>query len=529
MNTAQQLYADPLTTNTGASDADDSPDVRHPDLTMFAEDRIAARDLVDGTRTIHAKLSTYLPKHEAEEPSDHQLRGSLTEVFNGFARTVDAMTGLVFSQPPILGDDVPKVLRDHYERLDALGTHGDVFLRDAFQDALPVGYGAFKVEYPVVPEVAGGARISKKDAAARKLRPYWTYVRAESICMWDWTADHTRLNLLILTETRSTRKGLFGLQRERVFLVYQHPDGDNQPITLETWAMREKDGVKKLVPIDEPQTIIGPSTIPFAPFQLGAPRGDIVARPALLDLLDLNLAHYRVNADRRYLMHLCCVPVPVRKGWRPRVDENGKVIDVKMSIGPNILQDLPADGAFGWAEPAGTAFVPTGEELKALENRMAALGLSFLQRDTRQAETAEARRLDGAAQNSTLSDAARRFEDAVETGFSFHAQFEGVAVSRNDTMSGGSFSLNREYEDTVLTDATLSLLSGMQEKNQLTLDTLWQLMERGKLLPDGFSPEKEKAALKLERDLNAPPDGMDDEDSPYKPDAKPKPKEKQAA
>ena len=185
------------------------------------------------------------------------------------------------------------------------------------------------------------------------------------------------------------------------------------------------------------------------------------------------------------------MPVAVRVGY---VKQRG--VDDVQAIGGNVLIDVPKEGDFKWASPPATAFEPTERELSMLERQMASIGLAFLQSETRAAETAEAKRLDTAAQNATLATAANGLQDAAELPLEFHAAY------RNQ--DGGSLEVARAYEATVMDPRMLDALSQLEVRGQLDLETLLRAIKSGGVLPEDAEVEEIMARLVLGGTRRAP-------------------------
>ena len=81
---------------------------------------------------------------------------------------------------------------------------------------------------------------------------------------------------------------------------------------------------------------------------------------------------------------------------------------------------------------------------------MAAQGMSFLAKDKRVQETAEAKRLDATAENASLATAAQGIDDAVNKALEYHAWFLG-----EDDGETPVFTLNRDFEATVMDSAVM--------------------------------------------------------------------------
>lgn len=491
--------------------ADDLPIHAHPWYELQREDWEKVRDLMAGTRAVRKKGALYLPKHAAEQPDDYELRLKLGVVYNGFKRTLQAMTGLVMQRPVELGQTAGKIA-EHWESIDGRRGHGAVFARRVFTEGLATNWCGILVDMQPL-EDEGGVR-SRADEARLGLRPYWRLYKAEDIRDWQWTEYQGEqvLRLLVLRECYQERVGRFRIE-ERVDYRVIEWRGPGE-ITWELWR-EEGDRGNRSASLVRRGSILGPERIPFSFFT----PNEVYGPPPLIDLADLNLTHYRTDTDRRHLMRIGCLPIPVRIGYPNAGDEPEK------PFGTNRLLDVPLDGDFKWAEITGAAFGVTGEDLRMIEARMGAMGLAFLQPETRAAETAEAKRIDSTAQNATLASAARALKDCLEEAVIYHAQFLKVAPV--------GVEVNTDFERTVLPPQMIDALSRLEVAGQLSLETLLAMLKRGHVLGDDTDVEEELARImqrRAEQDRAAAggqlPDegeeedeeeeGEEDDDGPYR-------------
>lgn len=468
------------------------------------EDWQTCRDFYAGTRAVHSHAERYLEPFERERPEDYKRRKSV-KVYNGFARTVRAMAGMVFQRAPRLGDDVPASILQHWEDIDGKGTHGRIFARNAFRDGITVGFNALLVDYPSVPDAE---RVSLADEQRRNLRPYWVHYRAEDILSVrvDQVGGATVLTQIVLREVTEVPDGAFGTRERTQYRVLRRDlAAASEAVTFELWEDRDAGDGRgvRTVRVEGPHVVRGPSEIPVAFFYADEPQGPAEARPPLLDLAELNVDHYRVTSDRRYSITLACAPTLFVKGIED--EEMGQI-----AVGPNAAiktRNPSADAR--WLEPAGTSFAPTQAELDRIERQMAAVGLAFLMSETRAAETARGKEIDAAAQNSALTLAVDGLEDALEQCLRFHAQYLKLP-------DGGSVTLNRDFLQVVLASDMIGQLLAASVAGRLSLDTFLETLKRGNVLPDDVDVEEEKQRILMDSgaltdvvppDPNAPPAG----------------------
>ncbi len=499
----------------------DRPDWRDPVSVAHQDLWMRCREAYEGTDALLANARRYLPKHKKEKAEDYNARVAHSAAFNAYGITITGLLGLAFAKEPTLGADVPRQLKAHAENIDGRGTPLALFARNLAEEGMVVGSAGFMVLYPPRP-----ADATARDEHEGVLRPYWAPILIEDVYSWDYQTVGARevMTQLVVREFTRKRKGRFGFERVTRFREFRRDVemlGLAAPVEFAVWEERKTttagSTVTELVPIESGVLTNGVgapfSRIPFVPTILGRATSPVTARPPLKDLLDIMLKAFRIDSDRTFLMHQACVPIPVRKGYvspqRAAMlgDSQGQMAPAARTGGgaaaPNVLMDLPADtkdfsgASFGWAEITGSAFAPTKDEMEKLKAEMGALGMAFLAPSTRAAETADARRLDARIENASLASSMSRLESVIEEGLILHAEYLGLAITKDSEKSGGSFTVNRDYERTVLSDAAITTYSNLVLADQLTLETFYAILQQGRALPDGFDAKKEVAQLAL--------------------------------
>lgn len=476
-----------ISTTTGETDRPD----RVPAVYQRMQARwLKCRALMRGTEGVRELEEVALPRFEQESDDSYRFRLNLVAAANGFNRVVMAGIGMILQAPPKLGDDMPPRLAELWENIDAAGTHGDVFTRDLFLSAMVDGHVGILVDYP---KVENPDATSLDDEQRLGLRPFWVRFDASDILLMLYeTVNSVRtLTLLILREVVQRKRGLFGTETVTRYRIYSR---EGASVQYQVWEQKEGDSEPRSM--GDPAPMRNVTAIPFAFFAAGRKVSPVETVPPLLDLADLNLEHFAIKTDIRNLETLACVPTPVRVGAVKDADGNYP----PLIFGPRRTIEAPelegVQKPVYWLTPDVTVLDPAMKTLANNEAAQGAAGLAFLTPETRAAETAEAKRIDSAAQNATLVSVARNGQDALETAFDFTGQYV--------RLEAGSVTLNTDFEGVGLDAQMVTALGTLAANGKLSIETLLALLEKGKILAEGFDVQAEVRRILTENALPEP-------------------------
>jgi hypothetical protein len=383
--------------------------------------------------------------------------------FGGTSRTLSAATGLLFSKPPQMNWNASEtVLSPVWDNIDNAGTKGTVLLKRFSESSLRDGLGAILVDHPTPPTVVDGEnkpRALREDEAQRLgLRPTWALYGRTQITNWRTGVINNRrtLTMIVFSEQADVDDGAFGtkkVQRYRVLRLILTPDGYQG--TWEVFELRG-DAVKAESYV---RTGGGAYTnksgqiadfLPVAIAYTGRTDAPLTASIPLLDVAWANLAHWQQSTNLRFYREYCAFPQRKIKGNLMPDAATGQ--PGKIRSGPGVAIHVSADGDAMWDELSGTSMVQLESGINEKLKQMSQLGLSFLMGDTRAAETAEAKRLDATAENSSLSTAAQGIDDAANAALEFTAWYVGIEKSGAPVIG-----VNRDFESTLMDAATMGV------------------------------------------------------------------------
>lgn len=464
-----------MTPVTNDRNRPDLPSYLRPEVAALSKSRERSRTLVAGTDAVHAARESFLPRWSDEDPERYTQRATLTEVYGGYARALEASTGLVFATPPTF--ELPAKLAVLEQDADGMGTNLVALSRRLFADALAGGLAGVLVDFPRVAEVGA---VSIASAQRDGLRPYFVPISADQICNWRTETIRNRVVLTQLTiaEVSAVDDGAFGIDEETQYRVYRRTDTG---VTVGVWAVRDQ----KAVLLVDAAVVVGPTEIPFAPIYGSIPQAMLVAKPPLDHLATLNVGHYRVSADHRWLSHLCHAPTFTLEGWiDPPIVPGTPAQKSAFKLGPNSVVKTPPGCTAKWLQADPNALESSEKTMTRLQDQMAVLGMAFLARDKQRSETATGRRLDAAAEYATLATAAQALEEGLTLALTFAAQFAS-------TTEPASVTVTTTYDESRLDAQTITALSGLAKDGQITVETLLRELQRGRVLTASVDPEQE--------------------------------------
>lgn len=470
------------------------PNYRRPERDAVQDDLDLVHDLLAGTRRMHARSKVYIRKWDAEEPSVYDFRRQCETTFEGLGRVLSAATGMLFAKPPAMEwNQSEAAMAPHWDNIDAAGTKGTVLVKRFSEAAIRDGLGVILVDHPAPPE---GTVVTAANEQALGLRPTWAlYDRAQAI---NWRTaiinNQRRLSLLVLHECAEVETGDYGIasvNRYRVLRLILTPTGYQA-----TWVLKEErqDAQGNATFVDIGSGVFKNRAGQIADFlpasvaYTGRTNAPMTATIPLLGVAWANLAHWQSSTDLRFYRALCAFPQPTVTGTLAPDIQTGA--PGKLRIGPMVAVHLSeAEAKFQWTELTGTSMDQLVQGIEEKLGQMAKLGMAFLVTDTRAAETAEAKRLDASAENSTLATAAQGIEDAVNQALEYHAWYLGI-----EKQGAPVLTINRDFEATTLDAPTMLAYAALVRDAGFPVRLLLEALQAG----GRIGPDEDLDALEAE-------------------------------
>lgn len=437
------------------------------------------RDVLAGPERIRAQGTVYLPKAAGESDTTYRNRLARAVFFGYTARAVDGLTGLVFCEDPKLGDDVPLEIAGDaegsgglWENIDNAGTHGAVFCRSLFAEALSVGHAAVLVDFPKT----GGTQTAGDEKGG--IRPYWVPIPKENILSWRVAIENGRqvLTQVVLEEKQWVDDGKYGSKEVTVYRILLRGAGKAGFLLV-----RIADDKQSLVVLD--QGIYGNQTeIPLVEVPGPGRVALFESKPPLLDMAYLNIAHYQEWSEAAWGRHKSNVPILVTVGLQM---DPGTTLAVGADAGINISD--PAGKAM-YISHDGQALASSRQACEDLKSDMGTLGLAMLAPQKRAAETVEAKRLDKSTSDSALAVGARALQDAVERMLQFTANYLKLP-------DGGSIDIRRDFEESPMDAAVMQAYADLAVKLNLPVRVILDMLAEGGRLPEDVDLDQLEADM----------------------------------
>lgn len=472
------------------------PSYQRPEYGKVLPDLELMSDLLGGTRAMHDKSGKYIEKWTAESTQVYDIRRKCENLFEGVSRTLSAATGLLFAKPPKLEwGSVEETMAEDWGNIDGAGTAGIVFAKRFTNFALRDGLSAILVDHTPAP---AGVVVTAANEKSLGLRPHWALYQRSQIFSWRTGVidGRTVLTQVVLQEQAELPTGSFGVEARTQFRILQMVNG------VATWRLlrqrRDKISAYQMGDYElvgsgyyRNRTGQPKDHLPFYPGYTGDTVAPLQATIPLLGVAWANLAHWQQSTDLRFYRRLAAYPQPTVIGsLAEELGADGQVHAGTVKVGPMVVIHLLEGGEFKWTEIEGKSMDQLEKGIEEKAQQMAQQGMSFLTKTTRAAETAEAKRLDATAENSTISTAAQGIEDALNSALACHAWYYGV-----EDVGAPTISINRDFESTVMDAQTMAVYIQAVVQAGVPARLLLEAWKAGGVLPPDTDVEE------LEREM----------------------------
>lgn len=462
-------------------------DTEHAVYSDLKERWMRCRDCSEGSDAVKEKGIVYLPPLDSHkrESIDQRLQGSKYDeyklralFYNATGRTIQGLSGAIFQKAPSV---VPEAAEKDITDITLTGENIELFSLYVTKEYLTTG--------------RTGILVDMSTTLSTTPRPYWVCYKAEEIVNWRFEkmGGDQELSLVVLREPIDDVDPDDEF-KVKTYFQYRVLRLQNGIYTQQIYVPVASTGTQKIE--YEGQAVITPTrkgkSLDFIPFSLPW----TVNAPPLIDLVDVNLAHYRASADLKHGLHFTALPTPWVSGL---TDNSGK----PLSIGSGAAWVLDVNGKAGMLEFTGHGLGAIRTDIQDMEHMLATLGARLLEAAPHYAETALSVSMRHSSDYATLRTIAQVVEQQLTFALKIHNWWLG-----NDalvTASKADIQLNKVFFDqSVSADELRALLLALQGSS-ISYKTFYARLSNTGWTREGIDAEAEKLDITSDGDLFKPP------------------------
>jgi len=456
----------------------------HPEYDEMLPVWTKARDVAGGTRKLHAKTVEYLPKLTDEDDPEYKARLERTVLYNATWRTVVGFLGLLFRKPAVTV--IPESVKYLAEDITNTGVPLDVFALEVSEETLLVGRSGIWDNYPVAAE-----GITLADAQRLKLRPSMQLFVAEAIYNWKVSQvnNKTMLSQVRLRENHVVEETEFTSKTTKRFRVLDLTPTGKDDVHIYRVRVFEVNDKDEDVLVEGPfYPKMGGKNLEFIPFYFISPDDTTtdVEEPPFIDLIDVNLSHYRVTADYENGCHWSGIPTMVITGHS--LEAGGSI---KVGAGNAIVLPNPLSKA-DMVEVGVSGFPALEKNLDRKEAQMVVLGARLLEVQKPGIEAAETALIHRAGEQSILSTMAQTISTGISMALTTLTQWAGADGEAR-------YDLNRDFFHTPMTPEMFKAVVEAWQNKGISAETRFALLKKGEVYSPGAKFEDEQALIDADK------------------------------
>lgn len=445
--------------------------VYHPDFQRRRAQWQKVRDAIEGEDSVKLAGQTYLPKPSAHDTTAYKAYLQRATFYAVTERTLRGLVGMVFRVDPVY--TVPDAMQERLDNATPEGHSMDVWTQEIIAEVLTMGRYGILVDFPKEEVTAGTA-------------PYFSPFFAEDIRNWSVTIkDGVKvLSRIVLTDDCDDT---LGADVERVLELYLDEATGNY--TAQRWECSRSKGGRassSWTTIEDPKVpLVNGRPIDYIPFVFLSPY-DLrpeVSKPPMLDLVNMNIAHFQNSADYEHALYLTAQPTP----WiAAKLDEGKK----PKAIGSGTIWYLPEGAQAGMLEFTGAGIEAQRKAMEDKETRMAVLGARLIKDNEATGNiAADTVRLKSRADTSVLTSTVRMVEQGLEKAFKIAVEWMAGNASEVKVV------LNKDFVETRLDANELNGLVKAWQVGAISRTTLHENLQKGEIVAGDRTVEDEVSEI----------------------------------
>jgi hypothetical protein len=454
-----------------------SVDTKHSEYHEYYEIWERCEAAAEGQDEIHEYGVKYLPRLSGQNDAEYFAYKQRALYYNATARTVDGLTGMLFMKPETI--EAPAAMDSIIADVTMGGLSLHQFAEVISEEVITIGRCGVLVDYPPIVNA-----VTLAQAQAQGARPYATMYDAESIINWKTGRINNveQLTLVVLEEENEIPVDEFESKCEPQWRVLDLVNGAYRQRVF------RKDKRGEFILVEEIFPQINGRVINKIPFEFFGVRDNspCVDKPPLLDLVDVNLSHYRTTADYEHGLHFTGLPTPVVTGYY----SDDKSASLRIGSGTAWLLPDPQSKAF-YLEFTGQGLGELREALRSKEAMMATLGARILAPEKRAAEAAQTANIHRSSENSVLASIAQSISVGLTHVMEWLRDWSNIT-------GDVKVELNRDFIPNSMTAQDIDVLVKSWQAGAISANVLFENLVAGDIISQdtSFDDEQERIATR---------------------------------
>jgi hypothetical protein len=456
-------------------------DLKHSNYAAVDAERQKAIDLYSGEATVKAKSTEYLFQNTGEATDTYDRRLKRAAFDNWCSPPVMARQALLWNKSPARDKFGPK-LEALILDVDGRGTPADVFFRRITERAQVEGMTWVLVDSGRAPEGVDPATLSAADAARLRLRPTMANIPGPAVYDWD-TGDDGELEWAVIAQTFEAKAGpgvAAVVTEQRVvwtresWTVYRGERATAAANAPMKWALADE-GVNAL------------GRVPLVPFY-GIKEGEFLGRSILKDVLGHTISIFNKASDRDMAEFRTNAPIPYFV-----CDDKPESVSALGDSAIWIKSPTAGNAQVGYLQHTGAGIESTRDSERESIKRIFEIMLQASKSDSKQVQSADSLKVENRLFNASLNGTAAAAESGELRAWQLMAAWLG------ESKWAGSVVYVKDFDDSQIETAMLTVFSGMAEKGQLSKETLLGVLDQNDMLPGDTTPEEELRRIEDEQ------------------------------
>lgn len=445
---------------------------------------------IGGGNIQNADDDVYLIKKANEPQKKYNQRKKQAIYYNKPAQVITTFQSHIWRKEP--ERILPSDLENLKNNVDRMGKSVNKFFSFITKMAQVLGVYYVLVEYPFNPFVKNTdnskeiqkelSKISQADEKALNLRPYFCPIDPRNILDWGWKRAEDgsqKLNYIVIREKKIISNIPFLKTEYQVQYRVIWPDKQQ----LFTYV--ELPGNKKEIKFLG-ERLISINTIPLVPFYSEEIDWGI-GKSTIFDIVELALEFYNKHSDRQHAEIMSAFPFLFLKGWHNKDD---LVISEEMAI---ITENDKADAKY--LEFTGQSIDALRESEKLIIGEIFDIAMKQVRPSGTARQTAEAKKLDRLDSLSDIQARAIGFSNSEQKCWEFAAMWEKIDYKKDEDIK---INYNLDFDLNQIEADLIKVLLDMRITKDLSRETLWEILQRGEILPRNFDKDEEKEKIEEE-------------------------------